>query len=56
MASLSLFEMIPAAPNMAAWARLPWISWAAIRWSKPIEALIASMMASCPAAKRPPHI
>ena len=26
------------------------------RWSKPMEALIASMMASGPEAKRPPHI
>ena len=31
-------------------------SWAASRRSNPIEALIASMIASGPAAKRPPHI
>jgi hypothetical protein len=32
------------------------MSWRASRLSNPIEALIASMIASGPAAKRPPHI
>jgi thiol-disulfide isomerase/thioredoxin len=41
---------------MAAWAFDPAMSWAAIRLSNPIEAFIASMIASGPAAKRPPHI
>src|SRR6056297_3272680 len=54
LASLSL--TIPVAASMAAWARDPAISCAAIRLSNEIEALIASMIASGPAAKRPPHI
>ena len=53
-ASLSL--KMPVAPSMAAWAREPRISWGANRRSNPIEALIASMIASGPAAKRPPHM
>ena len=53
-ASLSL--MMPVAASMAAWARLPAMSCGASRRSKPIEALIASMIASGPAANRPPHI
>ena len=32
------------------------MSWDAILWSYAIEALIASMIASGPEAKRPPHI
>src|SRR6056297_2026383 len=56
IASASLSLMIPVAASMAAWAREPAISCAASRLSNPIEALIASMIASGPAAKRPPHI
>jgi hypothetical protein len=35
---------------------LPAMSWAERRRSNPIEALIACMIASGPAAKRPPHM
>src|SRR6056297_538631 len=56
IASASLSLMMPVAANMAAWALEPAMSWAARRLSNPIEALIASMIASGPAAKRPPHI
>ena len=54
LASVSLIT--PVAASIAAWAREPAMSCAAIRWSNPIEALIASMIASGPAEKRPPHI
>jgi hypothetical protein len=56
MASASLSLRMPVAASMAAWARDPSMSWRASRLSNPIEALIASMIASGPAAKRPPHI
>ena len=56
IASASLTLTMPVAPSMAAWARLASMSWAARRLSKSIEALIACMTASGPAAKRPPHI
>lgn len=56
MASTSLGSRMPVAPSIAACARDPAMSCAAIRLSKPIEALIASMIASGPAEKRPPHI
>ncbi len=56
IASASLSLMMPVAANMAAWAREPAMSCGASRRSYPIEALIASMIASGPAAKRPPHI
>ena len=56
IASASVGLMMPCAASIAAWARLPWISWALIRWSNPIEAFIASMIASGPEAKRPPHM
>jgi thiol-disulfide isomerase/thioredoxin len=48
--------MMPVAANMVAWASDPAMSCGARRWSYPIEALIASIIASGPAAKRPPHI
>jgi thiol-disulfide isomerase/thioredoxin len=56
IAAASLSLTMPVAPSMAAWARLASMSCAARRRSKSIEALIASMIASGPAAKRPPHI
>ncbi len=49
-------EMIPVAASMAAWAFEPAMSCAARRWSKPIEALISSRMASGLLENRPPHI
>lgn len=56
MASASLSLRMPVAASIAAWARLPWTSWAWSRLSNEIEALIAVMIASGPAANRPPHI
>src|SRR6056297_2351574 len=56
IASASLSLTIPVAASIAAWARDPAMSCAASRLSNEIEALIASMIASGPAAKRPPHI
>jgi hypothetical protein len=56
IASASLSLRMPVAASMAAWAREPSMSWRASRLSNPIEALIASMIASGPAANRPPHI
>ena len=56
MAVASSGWRIPVAASMAAWAREPAISCGARRLSNPIEALIASMIASGPALKRPPHI
>jgi thiol-disulfide isomerase/thioredoxin len=47
---------MPVAASMAAWARLASTSSAARRLSKSIDALIASITASGPLAKRPPHI
>ena len=48
--------MMPVAASMAAWAFDPAMSCAARRWSKPIEALISSMMLSGLLVNRPPHI
>ena len=56
IASASLSLRMPVAASIAAWAREPSISCFASRLSNPIEALIASMIASGPAAKRPPHM
>ena len=47
---------MPVAASIAAWARLAAMSCAASRLSKSIEAFIASIIASGPLAKRPPHI
>ncbi len=55
MAVASFFEIMPFRASMAAWAREPAMSWAYSRLSKPMEALIFSMIADGPAAKRPPH-
>jgi hypothetical protein len=47
---------MPVRASIAAWARDPAMSWRASRLSNPIEALIASMIASGPAANPPaPH-
>ena len=43
-------EMIPTWASMAAWARLPRMSWRHISRSKPIEALMACMTAEGPPA------
>src|SRR5690606_21398873 len=56
MASRSSAPMMPCAASMSAWAREPSMSSAARRRSKSIEALMASITAEGPAAKRPPHI
>src|SRR5690606_38673713 len=56
IASRSSAPMIPWAASMSACARLPSMSSAAMRRSKSIEALMASIAAEGPAAKRPPHI
>ncbi len=56
IARASLSVTMPWAASIAAWAREPSMSWGASRRSKPIEALIASMIASGPPEKRPPHM
>ena len=56
ISAASAFEMMPCFASMAAWALEPLMSCAKRRWSNPMEALISSMMASGPEAKRPPHI
>ncbi len=56
IASASLSARMPTAASIAAWAREPAMSCGASLRSKPMDALIASMMASGPEAKRPPHI
>src|SRR5688572_8142784 len=48
--------MMPRLASIAAWALEPAMSCAYKRRSKRMEALIASISASGPAAKRPPHI
>jgi hypothetical protein len=47
---------MPCFISIRAWASEPAMSWAKSLRSKPMEALISSMMADGPAAKRPPHI
>ena len=56
MAAASASEMIPCWASIRAWAREPSISCFAMRWSTSIEALIASITASGPLVKRPPHM
>ena len=48
--------MMPWWASMRAWACEPRMSWRKSRRSKSIEALISSMTASGPSAKRPPHM
>ena len=56
MASASVSVIIFCFANIAEWAIDPAISCTAILLSKSIDALIDSIMASGPLAKRPPHI
>jgi len=55
IAASSSAEMMPTWASMAAWAREPRMSCRHIFRSKPMEALMACMMAEGPSAKRPPH-
>ena len=56
MAVSSSLEIRPHLANIAAWAREPWMSWAARRLSKPMETLIACISSAGFSEKRPPHI
>ena len=56
MAETSSWEMIPAAPSIAAWALEPAISSRHSRRSTSMDALISSMIAAGPRENRPPHI
>ena len=51
----STSSITPARASMAAWARLPLMSWRHILRSKPMEALMSCMITEGPRAKRPPH-
>ncbi len=55
IAASSASVMIPVRASMAAWARLPHMSWRHSRWSKLTDALIARMITDGPSAKRPPQ-